>query len=111
MHKFPHSIPLPRPGIRPKIAGLLASCLIAFAAPSALAENFARGNELYEDHCQSCHEDLMHAENRHLKSLDELRKRIDAWATHTGNDWNKDEIDDVLYYLNKRFYKFEQKAL
>lgn len=100
----------PRPGTSLPITGLAAIWLVAFA-PATAAENFARGKELYDHHCQSCHEDLMHAENRRLKSLDELRKRIEAWATHTGNDWTRDEINDVLYYLNKRFYKFDQKAL
>jgi mono/diheme cytochrome c family protein len=106
----PYPPPLQSRALR-QATGLLAVCLAALASPSATAENFERGKELYDHHCQSCHEDLMHAENRRLKSLAELRKRVEAWAAHTGNDWRKDEVDDVLYYLNKRFYKFEQKAL
>lgn len=106
---FP-SIFRPRTGTSLPIAGFAAAWLVAFA-PSAGAEDYGRGKELYDHHCQSCHEDLMHAENRHLRSLDELRKRVEAWAGHTGNDWSGEEIDDVLYYLNKRFYKFEHKAL
>lgn len=105
-----HAFSRPQSGIRVHIAGLAAVCLIALA-PSAAAENFARGKELYDHHCQSCHEDLMHAKNRRVQSLDELRKRIRDWAGHTGNDWTRDEIDDVLYYLNQSFYKFEHKAL
>lgn len=91
--------------------GLCAFLMATAHAPSVLAENFARGQELYNHHCQSCHEDLLHARNRKLKTLDALRKRIEDWAAHTGNPWKREEIDDVLYYLNKSFYRFDQKPL
>lgn len=77
----------------------------------AHAQNFGRGEDLYNQQCQSCHEDLMHERNRRLKSLDALRKRIEDWASHTGNSWKREDIDDVLYYLNKSFYHFDQKPL
>jgi hypothetical protein len=54
---------------------------------------------------------LLHARNRNLKTLDALRKRIEDWVSHTGNPWSREEIDDVLYYLNKSFYRFDQKPL
>lgn len=89
---------------------LIASLALTASAP-AHAENFARGQELYDHHCQSCHEDLMHARNRKLKTLDALRSRIRDWASHTGNTWSAEDVDDVLYYLNKSFYHFDQKPL
>lgn len=92
-------------------AGLCALLLASAFAPLVQAENFARGQDLYNHHCQSCHEDLLHARNRKLKTLDALRKRIEGWASHTGNPWSRDEIDDVLYYLNKSFYRFDQRPL
>ena len=88
-----------------------ALVLTALTITPVQAQNFGRGEELYEDHCQACHEDLMHEKNRKLKSLTELRDRVQAWATHTGNPWTREEVDDVLYYLNKSFYRFDQKAL
>jgi mono/diheme cytochrome c family protein len=88
-----------------------ALVLTALTVTPVQAQNFGRGQELYEDHCQACHEDLMHEKNRKLKSLTELRDRVQAWATHTGNPWTREEVDDVLYYLNKSFYRFDQKAL
>ena len=88
-----------------------ALVLTALTVTPVQAQNFGRGEELYEDHCQACHEDLMHEKNRKLKSLTELRDRVQAWATHTGNPWTREEVDDVLYYLNKSFYRFDQKAL
>lgn len=99
-----------RPSAAPVTAFALLLAMTVGPSP-ALAENFARGQELYNLQCQSCHEDLLHARNRKLKSLAELRKRIEDWAAHTGNTWTREDIDDVLYYLNKSFYRFDQKPL
>ena len=84
---------------------------LAASLSPARAQNFARGQELYNQQCQSCHEDLMHARNRKLKTLNGLRSRIQDWSSHSGNSWTAEEIDDVLYYLNKSFYHFDQKPL
>jgi hypothetical protein len=46
-----------------------------------------------------------------LKTLDALRGRIQDWASHTGNLWTREDVNDVLYYLNKSFYGFDQKPL
>lgn len=90
---------------------LWAALAMLALVPTANAQNFARGQELYNQQCQSCHEDLMHARNRKLKTLDALRGRIQDWASHTGNPWTREDINDVLYYLNKSFYGFDQKPL
>lgn len=103
---------IPQPShSRPAAAPVAAfGILLALSAgPSAAqAENFTRGHDLYTLQCQSCHEDLMHERNRKLKNLAQLRKRIEDWAAHTGNTWTREDIDDVLYYLNKSFYRFDQ---
>ena len=77
----------------------------------AHAENFSRGQDLYNQHCRLCHEDGVHIRSHNLKKLEDLRARIKGWADHTGNNWNREDVDDVLYYLNKSFYHFDQKPL
>jgi mono/diheme cytochrome c family protein len=74
---------------------------------SVAAEPFDRGQALYENHCQSCHEDWAHKREqaRAVGSLDALRARVSAWSVHSGLDWSPEEIDDVTRYLNRRFYK------
>jgi mono/diheme cytochrome c family protein len=99
------------PQHRFKPAFWAALIFLALSPPTANALNFARGQELYNQQCQSCHEDLMHARNRKLKTLDALRGRIQDWASHTGNPWTREDVNDVLYYLNKSFYGFDQKPL
>lgn len=90
---------------------LIAACLAASAVSSAHAQNFARGQELFEDHCQVCHEEFDRAEARHMRNPEELRARIQAWAAHTNVDWKKEDIEDVLFYLDKSFYRFGAKPL
>lgn len=78
---------------------------------SASAENFQRGQELYGNHCQACHANLVHlSKHRKVKDLAELRKRVAAWAVHAGEGWGNSEIDDVQYYLNRMFYHFKEQA-
>jgi hypothetical protein len=89
------------------VLGLLGVSMAILAQPP----NFQRGQELFGHHCMACHNDFSRADSRHLRSLDELRQRVEAWAVHTNLDWRKGEVEDVLYYLNKSFYHFEQKAL
>ena len=79
--------------------------LIALAPAPASAENYQRGHELYGNHCQACHANLVHlGKNRKVKTLSELRKRVAGWAAHAGDDWGDSEVDDVVYYLNRRYY-------
>lgn len=81
----------------------------ALMANPVHAENFARGQELFEHQCHGCHGDLVFAgKEGKVQSLSELSKRISSWAAHTGTEWGNSEIDDVLLYMNKSFYHFKE---
>jgi len=99
-----------------KFHKLIQCCLIGVELSSigmlpgqVRAENYERGQQLFEDHCRACHGDLMFAEkqDKKAKSLEELRKKIGSWADHGGMEWGNDEVDDVLLYMNKSFYHFK----
>ena len=85
---------------------------IAFAAlfsHPVHAENFGRGQELFEHQCHACHGDpYLGGKESKIKSLSELRNRITSWAIHTGTEWGNTEVDDVLLYMNKSFYHFKE---
>lgn len=94
---------------RVPLSGILAVLLLG---PSPVrAQDLQRGQDLFQHHCLACHYDFQRPEVRHLQSLDELRKRISAWALHTNTGWSEEEVDDVLHYLNVSFYKFPKKTL
>lgn len=85
-----------------------APALLGLSALEAHAQNFERGQELFEHQCRECHGDpnLSHNEYK-AKSLAEVRKKITSWAEHSGTEWGSNEIDDVLLYMNRSFYHFK----
>lgn len=75
------------------------------------AVNFERGRQLYENHCQACHSDLLHTDKvRKVKTLTDLNQRVAAWAAHAGEDWRTAEVNDVTLYLDRTFYHFSDKV-
>lgn len=71
------------------------------------AEPFDRGKALYEHHCQGCHEDWAHSrEGRKATGREDLRKRTEAWAIHSDLPWTRGEVEDVVDYLDRSFYRF-----
>jgi cytochrome c5 len=67
----------------------------------------SRGQSLYENHCMSCHESVVHIRStKKTRSLQELRTRVMHWAEYLKLCWGREEIDDVVKYLDTQFYKF-----
>lgn len=90
----------------------MSAALAIFASGSVLAENFERGQELFEDQCGGCHNNFVSLnKDSKIKTMSALRERIVSWAAHTGSEWGNSEFDDVSYYLNKSFYHFTDKEL
>lgn len=82
------------------IGGLLLS-------PSGMADT-ERGRLLYENHCMSCHESVVHIrEQRKAVSPAELRAAIRSWAAEIKLRWQDADVNDVYQYLNNRYYKFQ----
>ena len=86
--------------------------LLAVLLPLEIyAANFERGQELFQDQCIACHgEPNFASKGSKVKKLSDLNRKISSWATHSGTDWRKSEIDDVMHYLNKSFYHFKSEA-
>lgn len=91
---------------------------VALAAGAALllggvpvaAQEFSRGQALYENHCRSCHESWAHTrDTRKVASMNDLRRRVAAWSAHAGLGWSDEEIGDVADYLARTFYKLEDR--
>jgi hypothetical protein len=72
-----------------------------------LIETPSRGQLLYENHCTSCHESVAAIRTRHaVRSLPDLRGQIVRWADYGKLRWGKEDIDEVVRYLNVRHYRF-----
>jgi len=88
-------------------------CLsIALALPAvALAADTERGRLLYENHCQSCHESVLHVrEKRQARGLAEVYWQATRWAVDQKLEWRYPDINDVVQYLNNRYYQFRPQV-
>ena len=90
-------------------AGLLAAALSVMAL-SALntpltAQEFDRGEALYNNHCKECHEGLAHMRpGSRISSRNEIRSWVASWSVHSGLQWSSEEVEDVADFLNRKYY-------
>lgn len=91
--------------MRPAAAALGAALLLgAPAAPAA--GDAARGEQLHRS-CLQCHgTELYGPPRRKVASLAALRKETVRWSDHYNPAFTRAEIDDLVAYLNRDFYKF-----
>jgi mono/diheme cytochrome c family protein len=65
-----------------------------------------RGQLLYENHCQGCHASIAHVrDNRRATTRTALRGWIVRWSGELKLGWGEAEVDDVMDYLNRRYYR------
>lgn len=66
-----------------------------------------RGAALYESHCVSCHDSLMHVQgDRRTGSYPGVAKKVRFYSELQGLEWTEQEIDAVAAYLNGAHYHF-----
>lgn len=92
---------------------LLAIPFIALLSQSTLAANPTHGKDLHDANCQSCHASLMGGDpdkiytrsDRRVTTLSGLKNQVTRCKTTVGVAWPDDQVQDVVEYLNTRFYK------
>jgi mono/diheme cytochrome c family protein len=83
--------------------------LLAVHTPLA-AQEFDRGEALYENHCKECHEGLAHTrDSSRISSMRDLQSWVASWSVHANLDWSSQEVEDVANYLNNRFYQLKDQ--
>jgi mono/diheme cytochrome c family protein len=86
---------------------LLGGCGGSFqwTAQERSSADMARGGELYRTYCGACHTAQVHwRDQRMVKSWEDLRYQVVRWQRSEGQNWSREEIDDVAAYLNTVFY-------
>jgi mono/diheme cytochrome c family protein len=85
---------------------LASGCTAPASAPeSKPMADMLHGGELYSSYCIACHTAQVHwREQRLVKSWDDLRYQVSRWEKIAGQDWSREDIDDVSAYLNRLFY-------
>ena len=75
------------------------------AVPSASVAAPDRGELLYDTACKACHDKETHWRNRHwVRDWPTLMQQVTRWQTVAGQSWQREDIEDVAAYLNRRFY-------
>ena len=82
----------------------LAGALLA-AGHAQAAGDAAKGEKLHAS-CLSCHGTEVYVPpKRKVKTLAALRKETVRWGDHYNPAFTKAEIEDLVAYLNRDFYK------
>ncbi|MCG6937390.1 MAG: hypothetical protein LJE83_04365 [Gammaproteobacteria bacterium] len=67
----------------------------------------SRGQMLYENHCTGCHESMVYIRaKRKAKNFKQVSYWVSQRADWLNLNWTELEKQDVLQYLNERFYKY-----
>jgi cytochrome c5 len=65
-----------------------------------------RGELLYENHCQGCHQSTVHIRSqRRADSLESLQAWVRRWAEDRELGWDEEAIRAVVDFLNLRYYR------
>jgi mono/diheme cytochrome c family protein len=78
------------------------------AVPPATHPNMYvnRGELLYENHCQGCHQSTVHVRgHRRADSVEAIQGWVRRWAEDRELGWDDEAIRAVTDYLNRRYYK------
>ncbi|MCK5014419.1 MAG: hypothetical protein KAS66_11425, partial [Candidatus Omnitrophica bacterium] len=80
------------------------------AAPNSEAKVLpeeTRGQMLYENHCTSCHESTVYIRTKRKATN---YKEVGNWVNHFADwlnlGWGDVEKQEVMQYLNERYYKY-----
>lgn len=99
------------------VSGLLLGASLALNQISYAAGDIERGRKLHKENCISCHANAYGGDgtgiytraDRKIESLDGLHTQVTRCKTALDVPWPEDQIEDVVTYLNKSFYKFDNE--
>jgi len=74
------------------------------------------GKELHDSNCTSCHISIQGGdgsgiytrENNRIETYPALIKQVKRCRDSLGVQWPENDVNDVVEYLNRTFYKFDK---
>ncbi|MBL8383203.1 MAG: hypothetical protein JNM90_09025 [Burkholderiales bacterium] len=86
---------------------LLAAALVAAGVPGAHAAGDAGRGARVHERCLGCHGTELYAPGRaKVRSLAALKREVERWNAGYNPKLTAQEIDDLVAYLNRDFYRF-----
>jgi mono/diheme cytochrome c family protein len=91
-----------------RILATLLLCSILTVSAAWAAGDPVRGGQLHQD-CLGCHgTELYLSPKAKVKTLAALKKETERWNDRMNPKFTPQEIDDIVAWLNRDFYKFPQ---
>lgn len=91
------------------LLGLFLVIATGTASLSVLAADATKGKTLHDAKCQGCHDTRQYTrKNRIVHTFEDLQGRVEFCDGASNAGFTPEDIDDVVAYLNKEFYKFKQ---
>ena len=93
---------------------ILLALTLMLGAPSLFADSMLlgdgkKGEAIVGSHCVACHTSTIYTRpNRTVKSIGGLVARVNGCSANLGLNLSRDQVNDVVKYLNDSFYKFER---
>jgi mono/diheme cytochrome c family protein len=84
---------------------------LALVAAPAAAQDAQRGKLLYDAHCGGCHYERVHDRppgRSSVHSLADLRDEVARRAALVKQRFTRDDLADIVSYLNQSHYRFER---
>jgi cytochrome c553 len=89
------------------LAAFLLITAGAAQADTLLLGDAAKGKALHGRHCTGCHDNGVYTRaDRSIRSAEGLMGRVKFCNTQLKTGMSKDELNDVVKYLNESFYRF-----
>lgn len=89
-----------------KTINIAITSLLLFLTTNAQASPENGGN-LHQESCVKCHSTNVYTRNNtRVKDLPGLGKQVRFCKNNLGITWFTEDVDDVVQYLNKNYYKF-----
>ena len=88
---------------------LVVMAMLPLQAVAQEGASLERGRALYENHCVVCHTSKVH--RRYPSSAidrEALQFIVKVWVEEQKLRWTPQELEDVAYYLDRVYYKFEK---
>jgi hypothetical protein len=74
---------------------------------AALPGDGTEGKRLHDAYCTGCHDIAIYTRKDHVvRSLDGLKQQLQACSHMANKEFSPTEAQNLLKYLNDRFYRF-----
>lgn len=86
----------------------IIAVLSVSAQAAALPGNAAEGKKLHDANCMSCHNDSVYQrKDRRVTNLSGITDQVTACGHQTDVTLGKEQINNLVKYLNETYYKFK----